>query len=147
MRRPRRARKTAQDGGQQRNGFVPFEGTASHASSAALTATHRHLELHHLRRRSRGGDDSAANLLTVCHDCPCRIHAGNVQLSVQPAAARRFFHPGLIAVVERVLGLSLACWAATRLGIRLRRNRASGEIRKSSVFSLDFPASCGRILI
>ena len=45
-----------------------------------LCGTHRNLELHHLRRRSRGGDGSAANLLAVCHDCHAQIHTGGMYL-------------------------------------------------------------------
>jgi len=84
MKRPRRATKTAQDDGQQQE---CLRALRRDGFTCQLCGTHRNLELHHLRRRSRGGDDSAANLLTVCHDCHARIRAGSVQLSVQAAAA------------------------------------------------------------
>ena len=44
-----------------------------------LCGSHRNLEVHHVRRRSKGGEDSPSNLLTVCHDCHAQIHAGLVR--------------------------------------------------------------------
>ena len=44
-----------------------------------LCGSHRNLEVHHIRRRSRGGEDSTSNLLTVCHDCHALLHVGLVR--------------------------------------------------------------------
>ena len=44
-----------------------------------LCGSHRNLEVHHIRHRSRGGQDSPTNLLTLCHDCHAYIHAGLVR--------------------------------------------------------------------
>jgi len=35
------------------------------------------LEVHHMQRRSRQGDDSSENLITLCSDCHQAIHAGS----------------------------------------------------------------------
>ena len=41
--------------------------------------SHRSLQVHHVRRRSRGGNDSPANLLTLCHRCHGAVHSGEIR--------------------------------------------------------------------
>ena len=45
-----------------------------------LCGSHRNLEVYHIRCRSRGGDDSDSNLLTLCHGCHADVHALKVRL-------------------------------------------------------------------
>ncbi len=33
------------------------------------------LQVHHIRSRSKLGDDAEINLVTLCHNCHCQIHA------------------------------------------------------------------------
>ena len=40
-----------------------------------LCGSQRNLEAHHIRYRSRGGDDSETNLITLCRDCHVAVHA------------------------------------------------------------------------
>ena len=77
MGRLRRSERTSQDGGRQQEWLRALRRDGF---TCQLCGTHRNLELHHLRRRSKGGDDSAANLLAVCHDCHAQIHAGGLHL-------------------------------------------------------------------
>ena len=35
-----------------------------------------HLEVHHQQFRSRSGQDTEENLITLCHDCHATIHCG-----------------------------------------------------------------------
>ena len=34
----------------------------------------QNLEVHHQQYRSHSGEDCEHNLITLCHDCHCRIH-------------------------------------------------------------------------
>jgi len=72
---PRRAKKGSQDS-VDRGGWL--RALRRDDFTCQLCGSHRSLEVHHIRRRSRGGEDSPSNLLTVCHDCHARIHAGLV---------------------------------------------------------------------
>jgi len=35
------------------------------------------LHLHHIRRRSQGGEGSEENLVTLCFDCHSKLHSGD----------------------------------------------------------------------
>lgn len=37
-----------------------------------------HLEVHHILPRSQGGSDDAENLVTLCHTCHTKLHAGKI---------------------------------------------------------------------
>ena len=41
--------------------------------------TAKHLEVHHIRPRSLLGDDTEANLITLCHSCHQQIHLREVE--------------------------------------------------------------------
>ena len=41
-----------------------------------LCGSHRHLQVHHIKPRSKGGDNSEDNLLTLCRDCHEDVHQG-----------------------------------------------------------------------
>ena len=45
-----------------------------------LCGSRRNLEVHHIRPRSRGGDDAEANLVTLCQGCHKDTHAGKAPL-------------------------------------------------------------------
>ena len=49
-----------------------------------LCGSYRHLQIHHIQPRSKGGDNSEANLLTLCRDCHADVHAGKEKL--QPSS-------------------------------------------------------------
>ncbi len=53
------------------------------------------LEVHHMQRRSRQGDDSSENLITLCADCHRAIHAGSKDRTSSDArlALESFFGP------------------------------------------------------
>lgn len=40
-------------------------------------SVHSRIELHHLIRRSQGGDDVAENIVPLCGECHTKLHAGN----------------------------------------------------------------------
>lgn len=40
-----------------------------------LCGSRRDLQVHHLRFRSQGGDDTPTNLLTLCRRCHAELHA------------------------------------------------------------------------
>lgn len=40
-------------------------------------SVHSRIELHHLIRRSQGGDDVAENIIPLCGECHTKLHAGN----------------------------------------------------------------------
>lgn len=40
-------------------------------------SVHSRIELHHLVRRSQGGDDVAENIVPLCGECHTKLHAGN----------------------------------------------------------------------
>jgi len=48
--------------------------------SCQLCGTHRGLEVHHIHYRSRGGDDSECNLVTLCCRCHAAVHGGPIEL-------------------------------------------------------------------
>jgi 5-methylcytosine-specific restriction endonuclease McrA len=39
-----------------------------------LCGSMQNLEVHHMRFRSHGGDDSEQNLITLCAECHARVH-------------------------------------------------------------------------
>ena len=45
-----------------------------------LCGSYQHLQIHHLCPRSKGGDNSEANLLTLCRDCHADVHSGQMTL-------------------------------------------------------------------
>ena len=45
-----------------------------------LCGSHRHLQIHHIEPRSKGGDNSEDNLLTLCRDCHDGVHHGRMPL-------------------------------------------------------------------
>ena len=47
-----------------------------------LCGARRNLEAHHIRYRSRGGDDTEANLVTLCCRCHAAVHAGEVRIGL-----------------------------------------------------------------
>ncbi len=44
------------------------------------------LELHHIDFRSRGGDDSELNLITLCTVCHTHAHRGSISAGTAPIA-------------------------------------------------------------
>jgi len=76
MRPPRRAKGAARNDSRQQ-GWL--QALRRDDFTCQLCGSHRNLEVHHVRRRSKGGEDSPSNLLTVCHDCHAQIHAGLVR--------------------------------------------------------------------
>ena len=48
-----------------------------------LCGSYRHLQIHHIKPRSRGGDNSEANLLTLCSDCHAEVHNRNLLLKCE----------------------------------------------------------------
>lgn len=45
-----------------------------------LCGSHRHLQVHHVQSRSRGGSNDKSNLLTVCRECHGDIHENRIAL-------------------------------------------------------------------
>ena len=45
-----------------------------------LCGSYRHLQIHHVCPRSKGGDNSEDNLLTLCNDCHAEVHKQNLSL-------------------------------------------------------------------
>ena len=45
-----------------------------------LCGSHRQLQIHHICPRSKGGDNSEGNLLTLCRDCHTAVHHGKMPL-------------------------------------------------------------------
>ena len=55
---------------------------ARDGSTCQLCGARRNLEAHHIRYRSRGGEDTEANLVTLCHACHASVHAGKVRIGL-----------------------------------------------------------------
>lgn len=79
MRRRHRAKRAAQNDGHPQGWLRALRRDNF---TCQLCGSHRNLEAHHLRRRSKGGSDSPPNLLTLCHGCHVLIHAGRIYLGV-----------------------------------------------------------------
>ncbi len=45
-----------------------------------LCGSHRHLQMHHIKPRSQGGDNTENNLLTLCRECHYAVHHGTMPL-------------------------------------------------------------------
>ncbi len=45
-----------------------------------LCGSRSRLQVHHVKPRARGGDDSVTNLLTLCHACHASVHEGELRL-------------------------------------------------------------------
>ena len=47
-----------------------------------LCGSYRRLQIHHVQPRSKGGDNSEQNLLTLCSDCHGDVHAGILRVAL-----------------------------------------------------------------
>ena len=45
-----------------------------------LCGSYRHLQIHHVQLRSKGGDNSEGNLLTLCRNCHADVHENRLPL-------------------------------------------------------------------
>ncbi len=53
-----------------------------------LCGSHRHLQIHHICPRSKGGDNSEGNLLTICHGSHADVHDRKISLQCDETSKR-----------------------------------------------------------
>lgn len=85
------------------------------------------LEVHHIVRRASGGTDSPDNLITLCHECHAKVHAGKFKIKIPEHMQLK--HANFMNIVR---------WA---LGTRLRERYGKEKVQ----FSYGYMTKCKRI--
>jgi 5-methylcytosine-specific restriction endonuclease McrA len=93
----RKARKTAEDA-ERRRVYAAVDKRDGRAcrlcgrkTSPEATGLFERGHRHHLQYRSKGGQDTTDNLLTLCAACHAGVHAGRIRLSGDADASKGVF--------------------------------------------------------